>query len=203
MNSQDADGPAPKVVYALRKGHHYIKGDINEIGAELEALRERNITQENPTGELTARLVFEAARDKRSPLHGEFVWDKDEAFVKFNLGRARKILGCYQVVFVERDREPVTIGPWNVCVQNRTNGNSVFVPAVHAMTDADKRAHVLKDVWRMITGLQSRLESLEGIDEATKRSFISFKRRFEKAMNRKPKPRPVPQPGGDRPRTQP
>lgn len=61
--------------------------------AQIAAIR----ALENANGQITPRQVVQAAKDKRSPLHKLFDWDKTTAAEKWWLHRARTIIGAVTV----------------------------------------------------------------------------------------------------------
>jgi hypothetical protein len=56
-------------------------------------------------GRLEPDIVLEAARDERSPLHGEFEWDTEEAAYRWRLEQARALIRSVRVVVTVEDHE--------------------------------------------------------------------------------------------------
>lgn len=54
---------------------------------------------EDAEGRVTPQQVIDAAKDKDSPLHGLFDWNKNEAAGKWWLHQAREIIGAVKVQF--------------------------------------------------------------------------------------------------------
>ena len=77
-----------------------------------EALR----ALEDDAGKLTAIAVFEAAKDKASPLHDFFEWDKTTAWEAHNLEIARSLIRT--VVYKRVVSENVTMRPVPVYVRD-------------------------------------------------------------------------------------
>lgn len=61
--------------------------------AQLEAIK----ALENEHGQLTPRQVVEAAKDKRSPLHDLFDWDKGSAAAKWWEHQARIVINAVKI----------------------------------------------------------------------------------------------------------
>lgn len=85
--------------YQFRPGFRAkaVKADV--VAAELERIKEAN-------GALTSEAVFEAARPKTAPLHGEYVWDGKEAVRQLGLIRSREIIRAVVVVRAEAEEPP-------------------------------------------------------------------------------------------------
>ena len=49
---------------------------------------------------LKASALFEAARDARHPLHGEFVWEAKQAVIRLGIIRARQLIRSVEVELV-------------------------------------------------------------------------------------------------------
>lgn len=71
------------------------------IKAEIAAVELERIKEEQ--GALTAEGVFEAARPKTAPLHGEFEWDGKAAIHELGLIRARSIIRAVVLVSAEEE----------------------------------------------------------------------------------------------------
>jgi hypothetical protein len=67
--------------------------DMKLTPAQVEAIR----ALEDADGRLTPQQVVDAARDRASPLHGLFDWNKAEAAGKWWLHQAREILGAVKI----------------------------------------------------------------------------------------------------------
>lgn len=67
------------------------RDQLEEIRAALQEIAARN------GGLLTPEAVFEAAKKKTSPLHGEFEWDRDKAFHEHNIERARALIRSVRI----------------------------------------------------------------------------------------------------------
>ena len=67
---------------------------------------------ENTSGQLTPSQLVRDAKDKRSPLHVLFDWNKNSAAEKYWLWRAREIIGAVTVVITNEtttSRSPVYV----------------------------------------------------------------------------------------------
>jgi len=80
-----------------------IKADPNKALEELEAIRLKN------NGDLDPGAVVKKARQKKSVLHGEFIWDDAEAALEHRLDRARLIMRSVVVVREELPKEPMRL----------------------------------------------------------------------------------------------
>jgi hypothetical protein len=59
-------------------------------------------------GLLTAEAVVEAARNERSPLHGEFEWDDSAAAHRYRIEQARGLIRRFPIQYREVERETRT-----------------------------------------------------------------------------------------------
>lgn len=59
---------------------------------------ERIRSLEDQNGRITPEQVVDDAKDKRSPLHALFTWDKNKAAAAYWLEEARQILGAVRVL---------------------------------------------------------------------------------------------------------
>ena len=66
------------------------------VVAELEKLRDDD-------GRLTAEQVYEAARNKRHPLHKEFIWDDKKAAYEQRIARANELIRYATQTVIRRD----------------------------------------------------------------------------------------------------
>ena len=73
-------------------------------GVIRQALRDL----ESKNGRLTPEDVIMAARNPKSPLHGEFQWDKDKAAHAHWIEQARALIRSVRVVIIEDRREIAT-----------------------------------------------------------------------------------------------
>ena len=60
-------------------------------------------------GRVKAELVFDKARNKKSPLHEDFIWDKDAAFLAANLRIARALIRRVPVTYLNNDGQEKTV----------------------------------------------------------------------------------------------
>jgi len=80
-----------------------LNGDPGAIHGEIERVREKH------GGEVTPELIVKAARRRGSALHGEFVWDDQEASALYRLAQARYVLRAIEVVRVDQDDSGVRV----------------------------------------------------------------------------------------------
>lgn len=59
---------------------------------------------EDKFGRVTAEKLFEAAKDRKHPLHNDFIWDKNKAWREHNLDIAREIIASIRVVTKDTSR---------------------------------------------------------------------------------------------------
>lgn len=92
-------------VYEFRDGYSY-KADPAAVGRELKRLKEVSGLDEEDERHID--VVISAARDKRSPLHSCFNWDKEAAFQRDLRRQARSLIKAVHVTYLN-DGVPVKV----------------------------------------------------------------------------------------------
>lgn len=160
------------------------------LGACLEGLRTRHVTDDEPDGSITPAEVVEHARDPGSEIHRCFTWDRDEAAHKYNLVQARYLIRCYDVRVVVANAEPIVYSPG--CVQvTRPDGNRCYVSSVTAMNNAEYRDQVLNDTSKQLEGMKERLRNLTALSPEVIRTINRLKVLLEKQARARKKAQPV------------
>jgi hypothetical protein len=136
-------------VYGFRSGRSLKNVNPQDIGSELERLRESN-------GTLTAEIVLEAATDPESPLHAGFEWDDSAAAHQHRLQQARRLIVSVRIL-----NSPTTVlAPAFVSVRTPGRGRE-YIPLSQAMTDIDLRTRVLDEARQAIESLERRYRGFE------------------------------------------
>lgn len=78
--------------YKARIGAQFGDDKAQIYGEELERIQKKN------GGILTPQIIVEEAKNKKSPIHNYFEWDKDKAHKKFLLHQARMLIGTIEVI---------------------------------------------------------------------------------------------------------
>jgi hypothetical protein len=141
------------VKYSKRKGAR-VKGDPNVIGSELARLQRLH-------GKLTPEIVVDAARDKKSPLHGEFDWDKDRAARAHWMHQARMLLAD---ITYDLDEEKEIRAFVNV---TRDDGR-VYADTKSTLSDPELRAQVLDRLQAEADDWAQRAENYREFAEAVR-----------------------------------
>ena len=81
-----------------RKGYHG-KIDATVAATELDKIKDDN------GGVLTAGIVVQKAKSKRSKLHPAFEWDDAKAADEFRLNQARNMMNSIEVVYPEHPKQ--------------------------------------------------------------------------------------------------
>lgn len=93
---------------------------------------------EDPEGRITPQQVIDAARDKGSPLHGLFDWNKADAAAKWWLHQAREIIGAVKVMHTTT--ETVIAAPCYVMDTAATGAGYRAVAALRAEPEAARES---------------------------------------------------------------
>lgn len=109
-------------------GQH--NGNAQKCGEALEAIEAKN-------GEITPRLVVDAARESESPLHPCFEWDNSVAAEKFREDQARGVIRSIRVVFTAQ--EGIQAEPRRVYVnlQDEATGDRSYVPMARVLSEPE------------------------------------------------------------------
>lgn len=110
-------------------------------------------------GELTARLVVDAARPTQSPLHGRFEWDDDVAGDLYRLEQARGLIRSVKLRYGDESDLPSHHVRRFVNVAYRDDTpHATYMPTEEAMADDVTRQIVLRQM---------------------KREWVTFKRKYD------------------------
>lgn len=73
-------------------------------------LRQQVLAELEKDGRITAKRLVDAARDKKHPLHKDFIWDDKRAAEKHRLDRAREIIQSVRVVVTTETQRISCVG---------------------------------------------------------------------------------------------
>lgn len=117
--------------------------------AVLEGIRDES-------GDLTPRLVVDAARPTDSPLHSHFEWDDTLAAEKWRLDQAGQLL---RVTFKPDPTQPTHLRAF-VAIKGEDSPQSSYVPTETAMQDDFMRTLVLRSMNREWKSFKKRYEHM-------------------------------------------
>lgn len=122
------------------------------VGERLEALRLAS------GGELTPERVVEDARRSSSPLHPLFEWKDGEAAHLYRLAQARAVIRSVVVRYRPSPEDsPRTIVAF---VNIRDAERHYYTATAIALSDATRRAIVLRQAWSDFQALRRRYQGL-------------------------------------------
>jgi hypothetical protein len=143
-------------------GRKISKADAKACDREFEGIRAKY-------GTLTPKLVEYAARAKRSPLHKHFVWNANDAAVRFRLAQAAALIREVYVTIVV-DNTPVNTRKW---VSVSTSSGRGYQPVMEVLANAPTRQQLLaqalnelrafKKKYANLRQLAAVFEAIEGI----------------------------------------
>lgn len=115
-----------------------VKADV--VASELERVKEAH-------GELKAEHVFEDARPKEAPLHGEFEWDGKKAIRELGLIRARTLIRSVVIVDAEPNKQPSRV--WvNIRDERKPNEAGTYEKIEVVVKQPDLWEHALTNLNR-------------------------------------------------------
>ena len=136
----------------------FTRWDAQVVGEELERIREK-------VGDFTPADIVKAARKKASPLHPiVFDRDKDAAAESWWLQRAKKILSCIEVEYINEAPEQ---GPVRAYVSYREADTNKphYTRTDLAMKDPAKRASVLELAVAELRSIKARYHMLKELHD--------------------------------------
>lgn len=138
-------------VFTFAPGFRARSSKPEEMAAELARIRDKS-------GALTAEGVFEAAKPKEAPLHGEFEWNGQKAIRELGLIRARSIIRAVVVRKAEEDSPPHRV------YTHIPNEKSPAAPGVYERMDVV--VHQVDRYEMALTNLQRKVDSsVEAMNE--------------------------------------
>lgn len=151
------------MIFKWAEGSRYSEksNPVTPVAEHLTALRDKK-------GSLTALVVLQGARVKRSPLHTLFEWDDNVAAHEYRLVQAREVLRSVVILNEEQpDAEPIRAFVTIIGEQGTD-----FTPLMVAMNDEQMRAQVIARALREMqiwTKRYGQYEELAAIVQATER----------------------------------
>jgi hypothetical protein len=128
------------------------RGAPQAVIAEIIRLRDES------GGEITERMVVDAASDPASPLHDRFVWDNELAADGFRIVQARLLINSVKIHIMEG--ESVRIMPAFVSITNG-DGKRVRIGSERAVSDPGLLGQVMAETRTQIRGLRNRLSAFD------------------------------------------
>lgn len=123
-------------------------------GERLEALRVKH-------DGITARVVVDDARRKRSPLHGAFEWDNTVAATEYRLEQARLVLRSI-VMVSEKTPDSAPVRAF-VCIS--ADGERSYTSLDIALSSPEMRQQVVARALRELDVWRDRYEELDELAE--------------------------------------
>ncbi len=133
--------------------HMFRKFDAKRVGRELERIRKDN------AGTITAELVVERARDRKSYLHGMFEWNDTKAAHQYRLELARRIVRHVVVLGTGPD---TTTRAYHVV---STNGKRSYRSTDDIMSDAELRRQLVDRALADYRAWEARYRHLKELAE--------------------------------------
>jgi hypothetical protein len=128
------------------------RGAPQPVVAEILRLRDEH------AGEITERIIVDAAADPASPLHEHFTWDNDLAADGFRMVQARLLVNRVKIHIVEG--ETLRIMPAFVSITNDT-GKRVRIGSERAVANPSLLGQVMAETRTQIRGLRNRLSAFD------------------------------------------
>jgi len=138
-----------------------VKGDPQVIGEELERLR--------ATSDLTAETVVKAARNAKSPLHGEFVWDDTKAAHRYRLVQARTLVRSVKVIKEGRVPTSHYVHVRSLSSSGKPARSGRYEPIETVVFSIDEYQQALSDLQAKLTAAATAVHELQEAAGRTKK----------------------------------
>lgn len=123
--------------------------------------REYLLDLEAKNGDLTPRMVLEAAREETSPIHGMFQWDDGVAAESWRLAQARNVIRQVHVIIQRTtDDERVRTRQFVLVSGTEEVPQSRYISVERALTDAAVRDGVLARAKQELLVFQRKYRNL-------------------------------------------
>lgn len=171
------------MVYQCRTGHR-IAGDANKVGHEIETLGDK----------VSPRAVLELARDAKTELHKNFLWDDTKAAEEYRVEQARGILQALVIVEDRPDKpyDPLVIRAYESIELPGERDEEIkraYIPIRKALADKDMRAQIMGRLLSIVSQAQATLlsyEHLVPVFSRARKHIAVASRMLEKEAKRKP-----------------
>lgn len=134
--------------YMARPGSMMSHDDARRVGTFIDKeFGERTFTPQE---------LLEKARPEKSPIHGDFDWDRDVAAEKWNLQQARQLIASIMLVEETKSGEVTTRAFHHVVERSLTGKASVYVADHVVWQEPYLAAQVIERAKREFTAWQRR-----------------------------------------------
>jgi len=140
------------VKYEFRDGFRARAVTAAQAHSEMERLRQ--------AAPLTARALFEAARPKAAPLHGEFEWNAAKAIEELGLLRARTLLRAVVVVDDETPVDPPHRVYVHAPAEDPGVAEGVYIPLTAIVAQPDAYGRAIAELTRKFASAEAALAEL-------------------------------------------
>lgn len=113
-------------------------------------------------GNVTPEDLVDAARPKRSPIHGMFEWDDTVAAEKYRLEQAGYFIRSLRISLTITGGGVTVVRPLISVV---SNGKKTYVPTVKALDDQEYRAQIIAQALRELTSFQAKYAALKELGD--------------------------------------
>lgn len=140
--------------YGYRAGARLQKKELTAqaVGETLEGIRTSH------AGRLLPRHVVDESAPDDAPLHPLFEWDNGKAADEYRLDQARHVIRAVTVKYREHDEGgPKTIRAF----VNIRDDDQHYTSTLHAMSDDEMRAKVIRKAWDDLAAWRKRYDELQ------------------------------------------
>lgn len=143
------------MVYKYEWRFYKYSVDPNIVGQAIEEIEKEH-------GEVTAKLLLEKARPKKSKLHKLFEWNDTVAAERWRLDQATKIITAIAVTYEDDAEDPKTVRAFaNVGAKNKGS----FITMATALSNEKSRSIVLQHALDELRAFQSKYNGLSELAE--------------------------------------
>jgi len=143
--------------YEFKAGSQITGVKAGTAGRYLDRLRTRS------GGDLTPRMVVDAARPENAMLHPYFEWNNRAAAEKYRLAQAGHLIRC--IVIVEGEGEDAETTRAFHYVRRSGESQKVYVHMREVFDEDELKAQVLEDARRELIGWKTRYAQYREVKE--------------------------------------
>jgi hypothetical protein len=127
------------------------------IQEELQSIEEKN-------GILRAEDVVEYAKNKKTALHSQFVWEDTEAARLYRLYTARQVIKA-SVTIIERDNKEYTVRAFVSLTTDRTQEGGGYRSITTVLSDADMKKRMVSDALGELVTIRRKYKELSELSK--------------------------------------
>ena len=137
--------------------------DVIEKTTKAQLVREAILLCADADGTIRSEAVFEAAKNPNNILHGEFVWDGEEAILQLGLQRAAQLIRSVKVEVIV-DSIKLVSPKFVAKPSSNEGGNYISIDALKDATATIKHGVLLDEISRIEANIKRAMAIAGALD---------------------------------------